>query len=168
MKKSIMFALVALMSAALISCGGGPLEIWRVSSTDKPEVCTPKLNTAPDDTKTTLDGSTWEIYKGTDDKYFLLIGGKTSYEGTKDGKKYTFKGESKKHEPWSTATQITTTITETYELEVKGKNLTGTRTWKKVKDCAGTCNSDAGDRQTCDSKDDIHGIKVDPDVEYHI
>jgi len=164
MKKSIM-AMVALLSIALVGCGGDPMDVWKVSSTDKPVSCSYDQGGVPTNEKTRLDGATWEIYKGADDKYYLFIGA-VVYEGTKDGKTYTFSGGTKIHQqPWSDAKRAVSETKTTITFEVKGKTFTGTYDWERRNTCTSNTNTCTElERATCTSTDEIYGVKVDPDL----
>jgi len=169
MKKSIMVMVVALVSVALVGCGGAGLDLWKVSVYEKGESCTISGTNPPPPTTTERTAETWEIYKGPDSKYYLHVE-ERMYEGTKDGGKYKFTGVDKRYNPWAAETNVTVTTTVTYELEIKGSSFTGTYVSEVVRSCQGRdcSNTDRTHTGTCTTTADYVGVKVSPDFEHQI
>jgi len=152
-----------------VGCGGvgpGDYVVYEVSFTamEKASSCYVDKYVPPNeksDSTTVRDAGTFILYAGIEDKFYLDAG-EVTLEGAKEGDKYTFTGKSvdvQYDSPDGQGNKRTTTTTETVEMTVDGKAVTGTETVKASYKCSGqTCGNPI---PSCTESGDFVGTQVD-------
>lgn len=174
-------ACLLLLAATTAGCQVKPGEyrVYRLAVNNIATDCNPAPQVDPDHTisSTFFVSGLVALYAADADTYFLENGSGTLL-GSRDGTGYTFTGNftetfnRKTDEGYSR--NFTTTFTEdtVYDLELKGKGLTGTAVVTSVQQCSGSTDDCAVAMATvysCVVTAELFGSEVDDvDIEYVI
>jgi hypothetical protein len=175
-------ACLLLLTATTAGCQVKPGEyrIYRLAGHEVSAVCTPADDPDTDHTVTATYFSPGliAIYAADADTYFLEGPDGNALLGSRDGTGYTFTGNLTQVDNWKTADgfsrNFTATLTEdtVYDLELKGKGLTGTVTFTQVQQCGGStddCELANAVAFSCEYIGEVFGSEVnDVDIEYVI
>ena len=149
--KFLMNSLLAMSAMALSAAGCGGLEpdtLWSVSRLDsaRPASCYAGGMLPNPDRMTTVTGvqsnvGPWEVWAGSNNKFFLLMGdGKTVYEGTKtDGYRFEWTVQSTAKETFPVKRSTTDTYTNVVSFRADGETLDGKWEVRETHTCSGEC-----------------------------
>ena len=170
-----------LLAATTAGCTvkPGDYRIYRLASNELSNACTDTV-IDPDHTGTStyFTPNLIAIYAADSDSYFLE-GALGAILGSRDGNGYTFTGNETINDNWNTDETgldrnfVTSRVTdEVWDLELKGKGLSGTHTVTTTTTCNGGMDECAAvDRvvRSCTQVVEVFGSEVDDvDIEYVI
>lgn len=160
-------AAITALGALSMGCGGidpGEYIIFRVafSSPESKGDCAVGDPNTDSDSSSFLSSSTFIIYAGLEDAYYLDASGQATLEGTADGDVYTFEGESNDINfsgPDGTGDKITDSNETDVELTIDGESVSGTSTSQQRRRCDGGCLNFAG--FTCTTEAEFVGTQIE-------
>jgi len=144
-------SLLAMSAMALSAAGCGGLEpdsLWAVTRLDsaRPASCYAGGMLPNPDRTTTVTGvqrnvGPWEIYQGSNNKFFLMMGdSQTVYEGVKmDGYRFEWTTQTTAKETFPVKRTTTDTYTNVLSFKIDGETLDGKVEVRETHTCSGEC-----------------------------
>ncbi len=148
-------AVVAALGALSGGCGGlgpGDYVVYRVAQSELVDSSSCPGYDDPSqksDSSTFLSTSTFILYAGLEDVYYLEAEGQATLEGTEDGGTYSFSGKTVDVEYPTPDIKFTSTTSASVSMTVDGASANGTATVTTSTKCSGTgCPDDTSCKQT--------------------